>query len=52
MDTLYEILAVIVSYYSYTYAKWLGSHGNKRGMIGVFLLILAGLSITVYRSMQ
>ena len=49
MNYLFLVVAVLISIYSYTFARWLGVKDNKLGMLGVFFLILINLSLALYR---
>ena len=48
MNYLFLMTAVLISIYSYTFARWLGVNGNKQGMFGVFFLIVINLSLSIY----
>ena len=49
MNYLFVVAVVLISIYSYTFARWLGVNGNKLGMFGVFFLIVIDLALSVYR---
>ena len=49
MEYIFLVAAVLISIHSYTFARWLGTNGNRLGMFGVFFLILINLSLSIYR---
>ncbi|MGI6092829.1 MAG: hypothetical protein GX348_01540 [Veillonellaceae bacterium] len=49
MDYISLLIAVLAAIHAYTYAKWLKENENKAGAYGVYVLILTGLTLPVYR---
>jgi len=49
MNEMVLIAAVLISIYSYTFARWLGDNGNKLGKFGILFLIVINLSLSIYR---
>ena len=49
INYIFLIAAVLISVYSYTFARWLGANGNKRGMFGIIFIIVINLSLSLYR---
>lgn len=46
------IVTILAAIYAYTYARWLNKTGNRVGAIGVFLIVMAGLALAVYRQVS
>jgi len=49
MEYIFLVAAVLISIHGYTFARWLGTNGNKLGMFGVLFLIIINLSLSLYR---
>lgn len=52
MNSTLLVITILAALYTYTYARWLKQNDNKIGAWGIYLLILLGLSVGVYRVMQ
>lgn len=43
------LIAIAAAFHAYTYAQWLKDNGNSIGAYGVYVIILIGLILPVYR---
>lgn len=49
MDMIMLGLMIIAGLHAFTYSRWLIQHGNKAGGTGIYIIILAGLALPLYR---
>nr|WP_173812929.1 hypothetical protein [Dendrosporobacter quercicolus]NSL48970.1 hypothetical protein [Dendrosporobacter quercicolus DSM 1736] len=49
MDTVILLLVLASGIHAFTYSRWLIHNGNKAGGVSVYVIILIGLALPVYR---
>lgn len=49
MDYIYLAIGIIIGFHALTYAYWLKNNGNLGGALGIFILVMASLSLPLLR---
>lgn len=49
MDYVIAGLSLVAGLHALTFSRWLKHNGNKIGAYGVYIIILIGLALPVYR---
>ncbi len=49
MDYLLAAITWVAAFYAFTYGRWLKTNGNRKGAIGVFVLVFMGIALSAYQ---
>ncbi|MDD4599551.1 hypothetical protein SDC9_04068 [bioreactor metagenome] len=52
MQYLSILIAILAAVHAYSFAQWLKDNDNKVGAYGVYVMIILGLALPIYRLFQ